>query len=860
MDQRPKDDSEIAYGANISRPRHTKASEWHDQGRDFPKERLNPWIRDRANRSKGGGDEWRQIKRLAHAITTEFVLLTLTGLVVAIRLAQGLVNFTDFLLRRSQERHKTPKGTEKERDKMPDITLNSFPQFSSQQPDNMTPTSSTQEAAYPLEPIFRAPASMVYKLPLPFPGSEGMALFTGANVTEFLERWDDFCVDYSVGEEDRRTKLPRYCVHQVGEAMKGMDEWTLETYDYGTLRKALLKEYRQHDRHQIIYSRAFLEKFKNRPRKVEENGTLAYGRQFSRVANYLIKEGTLSPYEAGLWFVHGLPKQLGMKLFRKYNIDPIDPTTINYKKFLEFVIENAKTEDAIKELYQGQDPKSEVLEELDTIVTITGAPIQVAKPKAEEAQATKIEKSDMAITDAKMDLLTKELSQLRINMAVLATRPIATYPNLVAARPQDTRRPTVNVNAIATMGEPREQRCFYCWNEWDAAHRFRDRCGWFLDHVAKGVIHINNTGKICLGPRQEGAKEIWFQRDSSQGHQVVLATNGTDFDENIASRPENKQAAVVTEVNSLGVTFQDESDEEFAAVNASTIDRNRKKDVGWKNPAKVSKRPAIREEKDLAVPKTTRQGNYVPPTITEDHEMEVEVVDNPNMDKKRAPRVVRPKYLDILMGQTDPEDILNNLLEQTVSLKIKDILGTSQALARILGGKAPALGRKPAETFEAKIANISIETLRSYSRKTPKMFVKINDGEATKALIDTGAEVNLMTRAVAERNGLLIQTGVRVSMRVATGASYMFYGICEDVEINIGGILNHVTFFVTETGENEILLGAPFIYDTELTLGYTSEGGQYAEFKNFDKEKVGKVRLQGGSPDGNLEEDSSGNE
>jgi hypothetical protein len=66
----------------------------------------------------------------------------------------------------------------------------------------------------------------------------------------------------------------------------------------------------------------------------------------------------------------------------------------------------------------------------------------------------------------------------------------------------------------------------------------------------------------------------------------------------------------------------------------------------------------------------------VPLTIIEDYKIEVKVVNNLNIDKKRALQVVRLKYLDILIGQTDPKNILNNLLEQTISLKIKNILGT----------------------------------------------------------------------------------------------------------------------------------------------------------------------------------------
>ena len=107
------------------------------------------------------------------------------------------------------------------------------------------------------------------------------------------------------------------------------------------------------------------------------------------------------------------------------------------------------------------------------------------------------------------------------------------------------------------------------------------------------------------------------------------------------------------------------------------------------------------------------------------------------------------------MGQTNLKDILDNLLNQTITLKIKDILGTLRALARILSEKKPALD-KQAETLETKVGSIGVETLRIYARSTPKMTIRICGGKPIQALINTGAEVNLMTHSIAKKNGLLI--------------------------------------------------------------------------------------------------------
>src|SRR5438045_2567154 len=104
-------------------------------------------------------------------------------------------------------------------------------------------------------------AGLTICMPMPLPGSIGMPLFEGANATEFLDHFNDLCKEYLVLDEDKLVKLPQYCSRSIGDAVKSLKEW--KDKDYPALWKAILKEYKEHDSYQQIYSLQFLEKYKS---------------------------------------------------------------------------------------------------------------------------------------------------------------------------------------------------------------------------------------------------------------------------------------------------------------------------------------------------------------------------------------------------------------------------------------------------------------------------------------------------------------------------------------------------------------------------------------------------------------------
>ena len=67
-------------------------------------------------------------------------------------------------------------------------------------------------------------------MPMLLPGFAGVPFFRGRDATEFLERFDKLCNEYSLTEEQKVAKLPRYCERAVSDVIKTLKEWELKDY------------------------------------------------------------------------------------------------------------------------------------------------------------------------------------------------------------------------------------------------------------------------------------------------------------------------------------------------------------------------------------------------------------------------------------------------------------------------------------------------------------------------------------------------------------------------------------------------------------------------------------------------------
>src|SRR5271156_4999986 len=65
-----------------------------------------------------------------------------------------------------------------------------------QRPSSMAPTTTPDSSMGSLDPLQQPAMPAMLYMPMPPPGTPRSPMFEGANVTEFLERYEDLCSDY----------------------------------------------------------------------------------------------------------------------------------------------------------------------------------------------------------------------------------------------------------------------------------------------------------------------------------------------------------------------------------------------------------------------------------------------------------------------------------------------------------------------------------------------------------------------------------------------------------------------------------------------------------------------------------------
>jgi hypothetical protein len=249
---------------------------------------------------------------------------------------------------------------------------------------------------------------------MPPPGTPGIPMFKGANVTQFLEQYEGLCTDYHVPAEEKLTRLPRYCTQPIAETIKSLKEWTDRNYQ--ALKKALLAEYWKDDTHQLLYSVSFLESYKNIPR-TEKDDILDYCRKFNMIAQRCMTKGVLSIFTAGVWFIHGLPPSLANKLIRDLAIDTEDPATVKYQTELEHIMKQAASDKTIQRMNAARASSQLSTEVVGQIAgQLEPTVSRMKEQRFMEPVVRPVEPNSASVPNAAIDQLTKTFEKLSINM------------------------------------------------------------------------------------------------------------------------------------------------------------------------------------------------------------------------------------------------------------------------------------------------------------------------------------------------------------------------------------------------------------------------------------------------------------
>ena len=377
-------------------------------------------------------------------------------------------------------------------------------------------------------------------------------------------------------------------------------------------------------------------------------------------------------------------------------------------------------------------------------------------------------------------------------------------------------------------------KCSYCWAP---DHYLKRHCTVFQEDLDSNRIHLGDDKKVCVGPYTPGARPVNMRREKP-GRESVADAEKLRY-------PMLPTAEVRTlRVGELSPDpySSDEEDDYISldapldvSVSAARSSQNKGSSTPAKEPIKKILRKRIEKEDGYAAPKNVRFGEWRPvenapqpsaPVSLQEPSQEQDMTDSEPVGKKTVERKKHPRVVGVLKESVGATMITKRILDLGVNLTVGELLASAPAVEKQL---TKAITEDEAVQFRVNTLGSSeaSETKKPflwYSMGSPKAKVRLEDGSKITALLDTGAEINVMTREIMEDAGLAMRQGPRLELVSHTGHSRPFLGLCEDVEVTIGGLKTRHPIFVVEAGDHDLVLGQPFLNTVKFSQDYKPDG------------------------------------
>ena len=686
---------------------------------------------------------------------------------------------------------------------------------------------------------------------MPYPGSPGAPYFEGSNITDFLDSYSRMCTDYQVDEQEKIKRLSWYCELFTGKYIETLI--SSSGTSWAALRKALREEYKDQDLNQQMNSRRFLEIYKSKSRS-ETADVLQYCRQFSAISRNLVAKGKLDTFTQSRWFIQGLPSDLQMEMFCRYSLDPDDDLNMDFedllkkamgllgaKKKLASMVQVEKESQGVEDLVEKCNQGTRISSTPNRLITppsvSTHQPLNF--PAVTLFQTTS---ADYRPVDRKIDHLTEMMKGLALSVRTLHNNTgLPATENIRSRLP-----PTISTNHPQSNNpDPSSQsdwpegvtRCSYCWAP---DHYLKRYCQAFQDDLNSNRIHLGDNRKVCLGPYTPGARHV-FMRQGKSGRESVADAEKLRYP---SLPPANVQTLRIGDADPDPYSSDDEVeyvslDEPIeTGVLAARSNQPKPPQGPSKEPVKRILRRRIEKENDYAAPKNVRFGEWEPvrdtlvpapisaPTRTPNPSQEAAMPDaEAGEPRKTVERKKHPRVVNVLKESVGATTITKRILDLGVNLTVGELLASAPAVEKQL---TKAITEDEAVQFRVNtLESSSVDARNSHSwyfMGSPKARVRLEDGSKVTALLDTGAEINVMTREVMEDAGLAMRRGPKLELVSHTGHSRPFLGLCEDVEVAIGGLKTRHPIFVVEHGDHDLVLGQPFLNSVKFSQEYKPDG------------------------------------
>ena len=446
--------------------------------------------------------------------------------------------------------------------------------------------------------------------------------------------------------------------------------------------------------------------------------------------------------------------------------------------------------------------------------------------------------------------------------------PVASAPTAPAPA---RRYPATMIPTVAS-----EIICYQC----DEPGHYARTCPKMSELVAQGRCHCGDDGRWRWGtPSQPGATIAYRRGAGSKVDQIRKELNilvsAASAPSAVAFTPVEKATRATVESVDVLADSDEEVDDwvrdfEYEVLNvevddakvvevaAKALEKERKAGRGPSEPVLDAARRITKSQakKDSALPaaKNQRPGKYTAPDVSGDgpvtifdggaDDTDTEMGDSPPVmpgtqttaerlaqDKAKEPTKPRQRnpYLGNMMkdhAANPPVPLIQKILDAPVpGVSVRDLIENCEAVRKAMfkplkQEMANQLGKTLEKESGYKVTH-NVNTTgahirdRPYSAQCPKMVIDLN-GLAMPALLDSGAEVCLMSRKVADLAGIPFVPCDTISITDAGDNSTFICGVCEGASVSIGPVSVTVPFLVTEKSSHAVILGMPYWGATEL--------------------------------------------
>jgi hypothetical protein len=740
-------------------------------------------------------------------------------------------------------------------------------------------------------------------IPLVQPGTPGAPYFTGHNVTEFLRSYNAMCDDSGLSVTSKADRVDRYCEPSIGGYIRTIPEFNNQ--DWEELCRVLKKEYRKTDAYQQQRTLSYLQQL----RAEQDKDVRQYCRLYKTTADYLLDKGQINACLAARQFLSGLPKKVFVRVVKQESVDFDEPQTLDFAKLYKKVVEYCEVEEVVDAEWSSRREGSHgvtvaskeassnsALSPAVVVPTVTShAPVVAAAPAT-----TPVAKQGQT----SMDDLVEKMSNLVLQKVGMSPQgPQSQTPPSYPALPQPSYPlQQTGLDPARNANQPYQPRpqgpitCYFCGDSGHVSSNCREK----HEMLEKGLIHLNEQGRLAVGQSRGNGPEIRLSNRRLQKHCVMDAIAA--YQQQQPSQPTVRGIRVQEIADSDTEEEEGSGDMEqlFGVRAARATSHGKAAAPARQGPVLDSTRRVMKERqnKESVLPstKSMRTGTYrrnplvqgvdegdIPesqhsqstvreePMMSEAVGQDVDMHDNePVMSKAGSKKTVAfvdpdaPQKLTKSLTQVKnagAHQLATALMQQEVSVSVGNLLAGSGELRKLLFSAKEwehdndtVIHRRnppPARSKSVRLVeDAGYEPIEM--ALCPEMLVGIN-GSDIRALIDTGAECNLMSANLARKLRLAIHTlpDYRFQAVSYSGATQRFCGMARRVGVEVQGIKIVAHFFIAEHMENEgtIILGAPYQAAARLGLSRLSDGSIVCSVTDPGTDETVEFEIEEPGPD-----------